>query len=190
MFKTSYPVTFNHLFRLRYAISKIHDYPAEPSHVATLLSLFAKCKPYMSNTITRDGLRKMHDGSVNKNNMNGDFDDFLQTYSSGAKYAPILVFDGQHYHFDYATLTCFLLYLFSLNKHADGTQTVPGYTTFMQQRQKRAHIPPNKSARSQQWETGNRPSDLNEACLAAKGSLIRAAQTGHEIQADAQDSQD
>ena len=139
MFKTPYSVTFNHLFRLRYTISKIHDYPAEPSHVATLLSLFAKCKPYMTNTITRDGLRKMHDGSVNKNNMNGDFGDFLQTYSSGAKYAPILVFDGQHYHFDYATLTCFLLYLFSLNKHVDGTQTVPGYTTFMQQRQKRAH---------------------------------------------------
>ena len=139
MFKTLYPVTFNHLFRLRYAISKIHDYPAEPSHVATLLSLLTKCKPYMANTITRDGLREMHDGSVNKNNMNGDFDDFLQTYSSGAKYAPILVFDGQHYHFDYATLTCFLLYLFSLNKHADGTQTVPGYTIFMQQRQKRAH---------------------------------------------------
>ena len=53
-----------------------------------------------------------------------------------------------------------------------------------------SYIPLNKSARSQQWETGNRPSDLNEACLAAKGSLIRAAQTGHEIQADAQDSQD
>ena len=51
-------------------------------------------------------------------------------------------------------------------------------------------IPPNKSARSQQWETRNRPSGLNEACLAAKGSLIRTAQTGHEIQADAQDSQD
>ena len=139
MFKTPYTFTLNHLFRLSYAISKTHDYPAEPSHVATLLSLFAKCKPYMANTITRDELREMHDGSVNKNNMNGDFDDFLQTYSSGAKYAPILVFDGQHYHFDYATLTCFFLYLFSLNKHADGTQTVPGYTTFMQQRQKRAH---------------------------------------------------
>ena len=51
-------------------------------------------------------------------------------------------------------------------------------------------IPPNKSARSQQWETGNRPSDLNKACLAAKSSLIRTAQTDHEIQADAQDSQD
>ena len=51
-------------------------------------------------------------------------------------------------------------------------------------------IPPNKSARSQQWETRSRPSDLNEACLAAKSSLIRTAQTGHEIQADAQDSQD
>ena len=51
-------------------------------------------------------------------------------------------------------------------------------------------IPPNKSAGSQQWETGNQPSDLNEACLAAKGSLIRTAQAGHEIQADAQDSQD
>ena len=139
MFKTPYTFTLNHLFRLSYAISKTHDYPAEPSHVATLLSLFAKCKPYMANTITCDELREMHDGSVNKNNMNGDFDDFLQTYSSGAKYAPILVFDGQHYHFDYATLTCFFLYLFSLNKHADGTQTVPGYTTFMQQRQKRAH---------------------------------------------------
>ena len=32
-------------------------------------------------------------------------------------------------------------------------------------------IPPNKSARSQQWETKNRPSDLNKACLAAKSSL-------------------
>ena len=51
-------------------------------------------------------------------------------------------------------------------------------------------IPPNKSARSQQWETRNRPSGLNKACLAAKGSLIRTARTGHEIQADAQDSQD
>ena len=139
MFKTPYTFALNHLFRLSYAISKTHDYPAEPSHVATLLSLFAKCKPHMANMITRDELREMHDGSVNKNNMNGNFDDFLQTYSSGAKYAPILVFDGQHYHFDYATLTCFFLYLFSLHKHADGTQTVPGYTTFMQQRQKRAH---------------------------------------------------
>ena len=51
-------------------------------------------------------------------------------------------------------------------------------------------IPPNKSARSQQWETKNRPSDLNKACLAAKSSLIRTVQTDHEIQADAQDSQD
>ena len=51
-------------------------------------------------------------------------------------------------------------------------------------------LPPNKSARSQQWETGNRPSNLNKVCLAAKGSLIRTAQTDHEIQADAQDSQD
>ena len=51
-------------------------------------------------------------------------------------------------------------------------------------------IPPNKSARSQQRETRNRPSDLNKACLAAKSSLIRTVQTGHEIQADAQDSQD
>ena len=51
-------------------------------------------------------------------------------------------------------------------------------------------IPPNKSARSRQWETRNRSSGLNKACLAAKGSLIRTAQTGHEIQADAQDSQD
>ena len=51
-------------------------------------------------------------------------------------------------------------------------------------------MPPNKSARSQQCETRNRPSDLNKACLAAKSSLIRTAQTNHEIQADAQDSQD
>ena len=53
-----------------------------------------------------------------------------------------------------------------------------------------ACIPLNKSARSQQWETKNRPSDLNKACLAAKSSLIRTTQTDHEIQADAQDSQD
>ena len=36
-----------------------------------------------------------------------------------------------------------------------------------------SRIPQNKSARSQQWETRNRPSDLNEACPAAKSSLIR-----------------
>ena len=51
-------------------------------------------------------------------------------------------------------------------------------------------IPSNKNARSPQRETGNWPSDLNNVCPVAKSSLIRTAQTDHEIQADAQDSQD
>ena len=54
----------------------------------------------------------------------------------------------------------------------------------------RVTIPSNKNARSPQRETGNWPSDLNNVCPVAKSSLIRTAQTDHEIQADAQDSQD
>ena len=129
----------NGLFKLTHISSQIHNYPAAPSHIATLLSLWAKCRPYYTNTMTCNELQEMHDGSVHRNKMNGNFNDFLQTYSSGTTYAPVLVFDGQHYHFDYSTLLGFLLYLISQNRHIDGIQTVSGYTTYIQQRQKRAH---------------------------------------------------
>ena len=94
---------------------------------------------------------------------------------------------------------CHGLYPLTPLMFAAGDQDVPGFvgrrffdhaTNIFFACVRKKPIPPNKSARSQQWETRNRPSDLNKACLAAKGSLIRTAQTGHEIQADAQDSQD
>ena len=138
MFKTSMTATLISLFKLDHTTSKIHNYPAEPSHFATLISLLAKCMPYTVNTITRDSLQELHMASVNKNKMSGDFSEFLQIYSSGIEFAPVLIFDGECYHFDYSTLFCFLLYIFYLNKNKDGTQTKSGHATYTQTLQGRA----------------------------------------------------
>ena len=70
--------------------------------------------------------------------MSGDFSEFLQIYSSGIEFAPVLIFDGECYHFDYSTLFCFLLYIFYLNKNKDGTQTKSGHATYTQTLQGRA----------------------------------------------------
>ena len=126
------------LFNLTYPTSQIHNYPVKSSHLVTLFSLCGRCNPGQPNTVTPNELREIYDGSVQKNKMNGNFEDFLHTYSSGIEYAPILVFDGQHYHFDYYTLRSFLLYLIPRNGGIDGIQTISGQAKDTQQRQRRA----------------------------------------------------
>jgi len=131
-------IVMNHIFKFGYFVSQIHSYPVQTSHLATLFSVWTTCEPGKTCTIDLNGLKVIHDGAVKKNNLKGNFDDFLQIYTSGQKYAPILIFDGEKYHFDYATLFLILFYLFSINKTIEGTQKLSGYNTLMQQRQKAA----------------------------------------------------
>ena len=128
-------VALNHVFKMRYSTAKMYGYPDRPADFAALLSLWITCPPGSTGAITRDGLREIYDGSVEKNKMDGNFDQFLDDYTSGRRYAPILVFEGERYRFDYATLLLYLVYLFSNNSSRSGTQTEAGRATHDRMRQ-------------------------------------------------------
>ena len=127
--------SLNHVFRAGYATSRIHMYPFDSEGFATLYSLWTKCGPNKVATATLDYLRYIYDGTLTTNNMHGDFDRFLKDYTSGDEYAPVLVFDGEKYHFDYPTLFLYLLYIFSHNHTRSGTQTEAGSVTHGKKRQ-------------------------------------------------------
>ena len=127
--------TLNHAFKMGHAISKIHRYPARSGDFAALLSVWIACPPDHIATITEAGLRKIYDGAAKKNKMEGDFDRFLKDYTSGRTYAPILVFDGEKYHFDYPSLFLYLLYLYSNNSMLSGTQTETGQAAYIKRKQ-------------------------------------------------------
>ena len=131
-------ITLNHLFKLGYFTYQIHDYPARTADLATLFSIWTTCEPGKTCSMDLIGLREIYSKTLTKNQLEGNLDDFLETYTSGKQYAPLLIFDGQMYHFDYATLFVILFYLFSLNKTTAGTQTLSGFNTLMKQRQKSA----------------------------------------------------
>lgn len=137
LFKNHYSlvITMNHIFKYGYFISKIHQYPAQTSDLAMLFSLWTMCEPTKLCAMNYDGLKKTYEGAMSKNNIKGNFNDFLRIYSSGEKFAPIIIYDGNTYHFDYATLFIIMLYVFSLNKKIDGIQTLSGFRTLNDQRQ-------------------------------------------------------
>ena len=119
----------NHSFKMRYSTSKMYAYPDRSTDFAALLSLWTTCPPGSAGTVTADRLREIYDGTIKKNKMDGDFDQFLEDCSSGKRYAPILIFDGEKYRFDYATLLLYLVYMFSNNRLRSGMQTEAGRTT-------------------------------------------------------------
>ena len=125
----------NHAFKMRYSTSKMYTYPDRSADFAALLSLWTTCPPGSAGTVTADRLREIYDGTVEKNKMDGNFDQFLEDCTSGRAYAPILIFDGERYRFDYATLLLHLIYLFSNNRLRSGTQTEAGRTTYDKMRQ-------------------------------------------------------
>ena len=125
----------NHAFKMHYTTSKMYGYPDRSANFAALFSLWITCPPGSTGTITADGLREIYDGAVKKNRMDRNFDQFLADCTSAKTYAPILVFDGEKYRFDYATLLLHLIYLFSNNRLRSGTQTEAGRTTYDKMRQ-------------------------------------------------------
>ena len=120
----------NHVFRVGYTASQIHQYPARPEDFAALFSVWTRCYPNPAAAIDAEGLREIYDGASHMNEMSADFDQFLKGYTSGQEHAPILIFDGEKYHFEYHALLLYLLYLFSTNDTLSGKQTETGRTTY------------------------------------------------------------
>lgn len=128
-------ITLSHMFRAGRTVSKMHMYPSESAEFVALRSLWKECKPNQLGTIARDELRRIYEGAVAKNGMCGDFERFLKDYASGEEYAPVLVFDGEVYHFDYPTLLLYMAYIFSNNRTRSGIQTEAGSVTHGKTRQ-------------------------------------------------------
>ena len=128
-------VSLNHMFRAGQTVSKMHMYPSKSADFVALRSLWKECKPNQLGTITRVEVRHIYEGAVAKNGMCGDFERFLKDYASGEEYAPVLVFDGEVYHFDYPTLFLYMAYIFSNNRTRSGIQTEAGSATHGKTRQ-------------------------------------------------------
>ena len=127
-----------HAFKMRRTSSKIYAHPFVSADFVTLLSLWATCLPSHGRSITVGELRKTYEGAVKVNKMNGKFEQFLANYTSAKTYAPILVFDGEKYHFDYPSLLLYLIYMFSSNRLRSGRQTVTGQAFYTKMRQNTA----------------------------------------------------
>ena len=118
----------SHTFKMGHAVSKIHQYPASFEDFVALYSIWTQCSPCTRNSITAATLRNIYGNAMQKNNMSGNFEQFLTDYTSGHEYAPILVFDGKKYHFEYHDLLFYLLYLLSNNEIHSGRQSETGQT--------------------------------------------------------------
>ena len=137
IYKNSLPLinALNHAFKMRHSTSKMYGYPARSADFIVLLSLWITCPVDSAASVTVDDLRENYDGATRKNKMDENFGQFLEDYTSGRAYAPILVFDGERYRFDYAALLLHLIYLFSNNSSCSGTQTEAGRTAYDRMRQ-------------------------------------------------------
>lgn len=116
----------NHTFKMGHAVSQIHQYPARSEDFVALFSVWMQCTLGAADSITAEDLGEIYDDAMEKNKMKGDFGRFLTDYTSGSAYAPILVFDGEKYHFEYHDLFFYLVYLLSNNKTLSGRQTETG----------------------------------------------------------------
>lgn len=128
-------VSLTHMFRAGHTVSRMHKYPSKSADFEALQSLWKKCRPNRLETITREKLRHIYDATLAKTQMHGDFDQFLADYASGEKYAPVLVFDGEKYRFDYPTLFLYMAYIYSNNRACSGIQTESGSATHGRTRQ-------------------------------------------------------
>ena len=111
----------------------MHEYPAKRSDLVALHSLLRMCKEPRHYAFTERELRLAYEEAMRKSGMTGDCDSFLKSYASGQPCAPVLVFDGQRYWFDRATLQAFISYIEPLNDRADGSQRTSGRQAFCDQ---------------------------------------------------------
>lgn len=140
MFKNAMPLasSLNLVFKISRAASNIHRYPSRPEDVVALRSLWGLCRSGGPVGIGRGQLHEVYDDALREASMRGDFGQFLKDYASGEEYAPVMVFDGEDYWFDYPTILLYLVYIHSNNRTRSGTQTAPGRVTYGKKRQEAA----------------------------------------------------
>ncbi len=127
--------SLNHAFKMGHTASKIHAYPARSEDFNALLSVWKTCPPSGTGTLRAEMLRKIYRRASRRNETHGHYDKFLDDYTSGLKYAPILIHNDGVYWFDYDTLLLYLVYLYSNNTHLSGTQAETGQTSYNKKRQ-------------------------------------------------------
>ena len=121
------------MFNLSFLSHKIHKYPAKSPDVLALHSLLKLCHKSGPRAYDERSLRLVYERTAREYGVAGDFAGFVETYASGRRYAPVLVFDGQRYQFDGPTLSLFFPYIAALNDHKGGRQRVSGRQVFCDQ---------------------------------------------------------
>ena len=140
MYKNAMPLasSLNLVFKISRAASNIHRYTSRPEDVEALRSLWGLCRSGGPVRIGTGRLREAYDDALKNAGMRGDFGQFLNDYASGKEYAPVLVFDGEDYWFDYSTIFLYLVYIHSNSRTRSGTQTEAGRVTYGKKRQEAA----------------------------------------------------
>lgn len=126
----------NRAFNMHRFSRTIHQYPAKVLDLATLLSLWQHCKRTGHYAFDAAEIQRRYEWTARKNGLPTDFERFLETYASGRTLAPVLVFDGERYWFDWHTLFVFLSYIASLNNSVEGCQSVSGHQVLSEQSRK------------------------------------------------------
>ena len=128
-----------HIFQITPKIHSIHKYSATASEFAILLQFMTFMDAGKHGNCTEKGLKNTYKKILRTNDMEYDFKNFKKKYC-GNTWAPLLVYDGEKYHFDFETLYTHLLYIFALNKETEGTMYEPGYETLQNERERSSEI--------------------------------------------------
>ena len=128
-----------HTFQMTPKIHNIHKYSATASEITILFQFMSIMNAGKHGRCTEKYLKNIYQKILRSNDMKYDFETFKKNYC-GNTWAPLLVYDGKEYHFDFETLYTHLLYIFGLNKKIEGTMYRSGYETLQNEREKSAEI--------------------------------------------------
>ena len=140
-FKKNYDVVeqLYHIFQMTPKIHSIHKYSATASELTILFQFMSIMNAGKHGNSTEKGLKNTYQKILRSNGMKYDFENFKKKYCSNT-WAPLLVYDGKKYHFDFETMYTHLLYIFALNKKIEGTMYKSGYETLQNEREKSSEI--------------------------------------------------
>ena len=116
-------------------ISRLHKYPASAGDFASLIQFMSIMNVGEHGNCNANGLKKTYQKAIRLNKMKNDFENFKKNYC-GNTYAPLLIYDGEKYYFDFETIYTHLLYIFSRNKKIDGTLYKCGFQTLQDEKDK------------------------------------------------------
>ena len=143
-FKKYYDVVeqLYHFFQITPRTSDVHKYPATANDFTALLQLTSFTNAGISAHFSKKYLKRIYKKSLRENNMKYDFENFEnfeKTYCGNIS-APLLIYDGKEYNFDFETMYIHLLYIFALNDNIEGTMYKSGFETIQDERKESSEI--------------------------------------------------